>query len=128
VVVDYQTLAGRVCELAGGTVITPGVVASMLGAADIERVVFDSASRVIDLGRQRNFVGAARRALEVRDRGCTHPGCDAPLDWCQGDHIQPWSHGGPTHPDNGRLGCGHHNRWHWTHRDPPACAEPDPPP
>jgi hypothetical protein len=125
VLVDYATFAGRVCELGDGTVVTPGVVAAMLGDTDIERVVFDGASRVIDLGRRRRFVGAARRALEVRDRHCTYPGCDMPLDWCQGDHIQPWSQHGPTHPDNGRLGCGHHNRWNWTHRDTPT--GPDPP-
>jgi hypothetical protein len=125
VLVDYPTFAGRVCELGDGTVITPGVVAAMLGEADIERVVFDGASRVIDLGRRRRFVGAARRALEVRDRRCTHPGCDMPIDRCQGDHLQPWSHGGTTHPDNGQLGCGHHNRWRWTHRD--SEGGPDPP-
>jgi hypothetical protein len=135
VLVDYQTFAGRVCQLGDGTVITPAVVASMLTAADIERVVFDAAGRVIDLGRRRRFVGAARRALEVRDRGCTHPGCDAPIDRCQGDHLQPWSCGGTTHPDNGQLGCGHHNRWNWIHRasqsdtDPPAHRDDaDPPP
>jgi hypothetical protein len=130
VLVDYPTLAGRVCELGDGTVITPGVVASMLREADIERVVFDTAGRVIDLGRRRSFVGAARRALEVRDRHCTHPGCDAPLHWCQGDHIQPWSRGGTTHPHNGQLRCGHHNRWHWTHRDDdngPDAADDRPP-
>jgi hypothetical protein len=119
VLADYPTLAGRVCELGDQTVITPGTVAAMLSHADIERVVFDSASRVIDLGRRRRFVGAARRALEVRDRHCTHPGCDMPIDWCQGDHIHPWSRGGPTHPHNGQLGCGHHNRRRSTHRDPP---------
>jgi hypothetical protein len=125
VLVDYQTLAGRVCELGDGTVITPGVVASMLQEADIERVVFDGAGRVTDLGRQRSFVGAARRALEVRDRHCTHPGCDAPLDWCEGDHLQPWSLHGPTHPGNGQLRCAYHNRWRWTHRD--GEGGPDPP-
>jgi hypothetical protein len=125
VLVDYQTFTGRVCELGDGTVITPGVVASMLSEADIERVVFDAASRVIDLGRQRSFVGAARRALEVTDRHCVHPGCDMPAEWCQGDHLQPWSHGGPTSPDNGGLRCGHHNRRAWTHRD--NQSGPDPP-
>jgi hypothetical protein len=129
VLVDYPTFAGRVCQLGDGTVITPAVVASMLDDADIERVVFDAAGRVIDLGRRRRFVGAARRALEVRDRGCTHPGCDMPAERCEGDHIQPWSCGGTTHPDNGKLGCGHHNRWNWTHRgspnDPGPPAHPD---
>jgi len=99
VLVGYETFAGRVCELADGTVITPGVVASMLSEADIERVVFDSQRRIIDLGRRRSFTGAARRALEITHRYCAHPGCDVPAEACQGDHIQPWSQGGTTHPD-----------------------------
>ena len=64
------------------------------------------------------LVELARRALEVRDRHCTHPGCHEPPERCQGDHIQPWSAGGPTTPDNGQLRCGYHNRWRWQHPDP----------
>ncbi len=43
VVVGYETFAGRVCELAGGTVLAPGAVAELLADDDtlIERVVFD---------------------------------------------------------------------------------------
>jgi hypothetical protein len=125
VLVGYETFKGRVCELADKTVITPGIVASMLDEAQIERIIFDGPSRVVDLGRSRSFVGAARRALEVRDQGCTHPtGCDEPVWRCQGDHIQPHSQGGRTHPDNGQLRCGWHNRWRWAHGDP---DDPDPP-
>jgi hypothetical protein len=121
VLVGYETFAGRICELAGGTVITPGTVAKLLDETLIERIVFDGPSRVIDLGRARRFTGALRRALEVRDRGCTHHGCDAPIERCQGDHIQAWTAGGVTTVDNGQLRCGYHNRWRWTH------PEPDPP-
>jgi hypothetical protein len=129
VFVGYETFKGRICQLAGGTVITPGTVASLLDEALIERVVFDGPSRVIDLGRARRFTGAVRRVLEVRDRGCTHGGCDLPTERCQADHIQPWSEGGSTNPDNGQLRCGYHNRWRWDHGDgdPPA-ATPQPPP
>ncbi len=126
VFVGYETLAGRICELADGTVVTPGTVASLLHEALIERVVFDGPSRVIDIGHTRTFQGAARRALELRDRHCTHPGCDVPAERCQGDHIIPWSHDGPTTQDNGQLRCGYHNRWRWQHPDPDA--DPDPPP
>jgi hypothetical protein len=128
--VGYETFKGRVCELADGTVVTPGTVASLLDEALIERVVFDGPSRVIDLGRARRFTGAVRRALEVLDRGCTHGGCDLPAERCQGDHIQPWSRGGDTNPDNGQLRCAHHNRWRWDHGDgdPPAAALQRPPP
>jgi hypothetical protein len=124
VFVGYETFKGRICELADGTVVTPGTVTSLLDEALIERVVFDGPSRVIDLGRARRFTGAVRRVLEALDRGCGHPsGCDAPIDRTQGDHVQPWSQGGLTTPDNGQLRCGYHNRWRWQHPDP----GPDPP-
>ena len=124
VLVGYETFRGRVCELADRIVITPGTVASLLDEALIERVVFDGPSRVIDLGRARRFTGAVRRALDVVDRGCTHEGCDMPVERSQGDHIQPWSRGGPTDPDNGQLRCAYHNRWRWEHDD----ADPQAPP
>jgi len=55
------------------------------------------------------FTGATRRAIEVRDRHCTHPGCTIPADQCPIDHITEWSTGGPTTQTNGRLLCAHHN-------------------
>jgi hypothetical protein len=111
ILIGYETFAGRVCELAGGTVVTPGSLVPWLDEAYVERVVFDGPSRVIDVGAQRRlFDGATRRAIEVRDRGrCYHPDCDA-TDDLQVDHVQPWSAGGPTIQSNGRLACGHHNR------------------
>ena len=114
--------------LEGGGEIWP--VASLLDEALIERVVFDGPSRVIDLGRARRFSGAVRRALDVVDRGCTHPGCDLAAERCQGDHVQPWSRGGRTDPDNGQLRCAYHNRWRWQHADsnPPAPPPQRPPP
>ena len=111
VLVGYETFAGRVCELADGTVVTPGQIVPLLATADIERVVFAGPSRVIDVGvRRRLFTGATRRAIEVRDRHCTHPGCHEPAHRCQIDHIVPWATGGPTTQENGRLLCGTHNR------------------
>ncbi len=52
VMVDFPTLAGRVCQLAGtGTVIAPGDITALLGRDDtlIERVVFDGPDRVRDI-------------------------------------------------------------------------------
>lgn len=61
----------RMCELADGTVVSPSQVFPLLTEADVERIVFDSPSRVLDVGvRQRFFTGALRRAIEVRDRHC----------------------------------------------------------
>jgi Domain of unknown function (DUF222) len=126
VFVGYETFKGRICQLAGGTVVTPGTAATLLDQALIERVVFDGPSRVIDLGRARRFTGAVRRALEVRDQHCTHAGCDQPPERCQGDHIHAWTTGGTTRVDNGQLRCGYHNRWRWQHPDPDLPTRPDP--
>ncbi|HEX2192630.1 MAG TPA: HNH endonuclease signature motif containing protein, partial [Acidimicrobiales bacterium] len=77
----------------------------------VERVVFDSPSRVIDVGvRQRLSSGATRRAIEVRDQECFEPSCDVPAEWCQIDHVQPWAEGGLTTQANGRPACAFHNR------------------
>ena len=120
VVVGHETFAGRVCELAAGTVVAPGLAARVLAddRALIETIVFDGARRVTHVSPARSFRGALRRALEVRDRTCTHPTCDVPAARCQGDHVHPWSRGGPTSLDNGQLQCGFHNRWRHRQRPP----------
>ncbi len=127
--VDYPTLTGRVCELANGTIIAPGTLAGLLSEADIERIVFNGSSRVIDVGRRsRFFTGALRRAIQVRDRHCTWPGCDTPAHRCEVDHVIPYTDGGDTTQDNGTLLCPYHHR-HGHRRsraDPTARHDDDP--
>ena len=107
VFVNYETI----CELARGTIVPPGALFPWLDQAWIERVVFDSPSRVIDVGVERRiFTGATKRAVQLRDRKCYHPSCDLPAEDCQIDHVIPWSKDGPTVQDNGRPACGFHNR------------------
>ena len=111
VLVGYETLAGRICELASGPVVSPGSLLPWLDQASIERVVFEGPSRVIDVGvTRRLFAGATRRAVEVRDRECFHPTCDLPAERCQIDHVEPFAAGGRTVAVNGRPACGQHNR------------------
>jgi hypothetical protein len=101
----------ELCELASGTVISPGQLVPWLGTAELETVLFDGPSTVVSVSKRRSFAGAIRRAIEVRDRHCQHPsGCDVPADRCDVDHIVPYSHGGPTSQFNGRLQCMTHNR------------------
>ena len=123
ILTGYDAFA-KVCELADGTVISPGTVAAALSDADIERVVYDGPSRVIDLGRTRGFVGAARRAVELQHRRCTGRGCLLPADKCQIDHVRRYSDGGLTRPDNGEPKCGFHNRAR-ERPAPPASPPPD---
>jgi hypothetical protein len=100
----------NLCELSSGTIILPGQLIPLLGKAEIERIVFDSPSRVIDVSHKRRFTGALRRAIEVRDRHCQHSSvCDIRADLCDVDHIKAWTRGGPTRQENGQLLCGKHN-------------------
>jgi Domain of unknown function (DUF222)/HNH endonuclease len=79
--------------------------------ASVTRIVFDSRSNVIDVGRaKRTISGAARKALNVRDRGCTWPGCERPASWTSGHHIRHWIHGGTNESSNLTLLCYRH---HW---------------
>ncbi len=48
-------------------------------------------------------------ALRFRDRGCTAEGCDRPPGLCHAHHMNPWSTGGKTDLDDGRLRCPHHH-------------------
>jgi hypothetical protein len=120
VLVGYETFAGRICELAGGTVVAPGALVPWLDQAWVERVVFEGPDRVKNVGvRRRIFTGATRRAVEVRDRECFEEFCDLPAEECQVDHVQPWAAGGLTVDTNGRVACGYHNRRRHQRRGPP---------
>jgi len=119
VLVDYETLHGRICELVQGTVISPGSLVPWLDQAAIERIVFGPDRRVEVSATARLFVGATRHAIEIRDRECTHPYCDRPASECEIDHIIPYAAGGPTTLENGRVLCGPHNRLR-NQRPPPA--------
>jgi hypothetical protein len=95
ILVDYPTLAGRVCELAQGIVVSPGSLVPWLTEAYFERAVFTPGTRVEVSPTARLFTGATKRAIELRDRECTHSYCDRSTG-CQVDHVIPYAEGGPT--------------------------------
>jgi hypothetical protein len=108
--VDHDTLMGRICQLSTGTVVTPGEVLPLLVDVDLERVVFDGPSRIIDLGRRRRFfTGGVRRAVEILHPTCTHPGCRVPSELCDIDHVPDWEQGGRTDHDAGVPRCPPHH-------------------
>ena len=79
--------------------------------ASVTRIILDSKSNVIDVGRaKRTISGPGRKALNVRDRGCTWPGCEWPASWTSGHHIRHWIHGGTNESSNLTLLCYRH---HW---------------
>ena len=146
--VGYEAMHQALSELEDGTVVSPRSLLSWLTRADIERAeyrgdgtvamgvrstmvtlsctsfdeaVFGPATRPECPPTDRFFTRATRRAIEVRDRRCSHPGCHLQASRCQIDHIQPYSEGGPTTQQNGRVLCGPHNRMrvHGDQRPPP---------
>jgi hypothetical protein len=131
-------------QIAGGPLREP------LSAAAARRFACDAAlipavlggpSQVLDLGREtRTASTAQRRALALRDRGCTHPGCDRPPPWCEAHHLTGFRHGGRTDLNQLALVCdahhdiAHHDGWTLTlnqdHRiewHPPPTPPPEPP-
>jgi Domain of unknown function (DUF222)/HNH endonuclease len=127
VFVGYETIHGRICELENGTVLAPSALTPWMDSAYFERAIFSLGNRVDVSVRARLFSGGTRRAIELRDRICTHPYCYEPAESCQGDHIETWAEGGPTTQENGRLLCGFHNRLRnqrqqQRQRPPPAAA------
>ncbi len=127
VFVGYETLHGRICELENGTVLAPSALTPWMDSAYFERAIFSFGNRVDVSVRARLFTGGTRRAIELRDRICTHPYCYEPAESCQADHIETYAEGGPTTQENGRLLCGFHNRLRnqrqqQRQRPPPAAA------
>jgi len=110
VFVGYETIKGRICELENGTVLHPSALEPWMDSAYFERATFSLPNRIDVSVRSRFFTGGTRRAIELRDRICTHPHCYEPAESCQVDHIETYADGGLTTQDNGRLLCGFHNR------------------
>jgi hypothetical protein len=76
----------------------------------VTRILLDSESMVIDVGRAKRVVsGPQTKALKVRDRGCTWPGCDRPASWTSAHHVVHWIHGGSTDLPNLVLLCYRHH-------------------
>jgi uncharacterized protein DUF222/HNH endonuclease len=91
--------------------ISAKVVERLACDSSVTRILLDSASTVIDVGRSKRVVsGPARRALNARDRTCRWPGCDRTASWTAAHHVVHWIHGGTTDLDNLVLLC---HRHHW---------------
>ncbi|TME56776.1 MAG: DUF222 domain-containing protein [Chloroflexi bacterium] len=91
--------------------ISSKIVERLACDCSVTRVLLDSESAVIDVGRAKRVVsGPARRALAARDGTCRWPGCDRPASWTAAHHVVHWVHGGTTDLDNLILLC---HRHHW---------------
>jgi len=118
---------------ATGGGISAAAARRMACDAQVVPVVLGEHSEPLDIGRKSYVVPTPiRRAVIVRDKGCTFPGCDRPPEWCEIHHILHWADGGPTALHNTVLLCdAHHDRVHaqgWQIRIVNGRAEFTPPP
>ncbi len=112
----------------GETLLPPASVARILCDADLTGVLTrptdhgddegdDLAAVIRERGREVLHVGRAhrtapprlRKALEVRDRHCSAPGCRIDPSRCEAHHVHEWEHGGSTDLDNMLLLCPRHH-------------------
>ena len=100
-----------VCILDTGGRISAAQARRLACTAGIIPMVLGGNSQVLDVGRRRRLhTEAMRIAMGVRDRGCTTEHCETPPGMCHAHHDRPWSDGGSTSVDTGRLLCPHHHR------------------
>jgi hypothetical protein len=79
--------------------------------ASVTRILLNSESMVIDVGRAKRVIsGPTRKALNVRDGHCLWPGCERPASWSSGHHLVHWIRGGTSDLPNLALLCFRH---HW---------------
>ncbi|BBY21439.1 HNH endonuclease signature motif containing protein [Mycobacterium stomatepiae] len=108
---ELRTGAGRAVT-GGGTLLPMRDLIRMASHAYHYLAVFDEhQSRPLYLGRSRRVATSDQRVvLYAKDRGCTHPGCDAPGYWCEVHHVDEWAAGGTTDVDNLTFACRPHHK------------------
>jgi hypothetical protein len=107
---DLKEQHGAGATLLTGQLLAPETLRRMACDATIIPVVLGSDSEILDVGRARRlFTPGLLRAIWLRDKGCTIPGCTAPPFWADAHHILHWVDGGPTSLTNGALLCGRHH-------------------
>lgn len=90
--------------------LSPGAVRRLACDADLYPVVLGGPSEPLDVGRvKRLFTPGQRKAVYLRDRQCSFPGCTVPPAWCQIHHVLHWVFGGRTDLLNAAALCQRHH-------------------
>ena len=115
----FQAHARTGASSVDGTRLDRTTLDRLLCDAALHRVLTSGRSTILDYGTATRTIPAPlHNTLVVRDRHCRFPGCDRPPAWCQGHHVRPWEHGGPTQLSNLALLCTRHHHllhtpaWH----------------
>lgn len=118
ITMSLEALLGKIrgAGLAGnGEVLSAATCRRIACDAGLIPAVLGGDSELLDLGdTERCFTPPQKRALALRDGGCTFPHCTIPPQWCDAHHVRHWLDGGPTDLHNGTLLCSRHH--HVVHR------------
>lgn len=112
---DLKNLTGPGVTDTGDTV-SATAIRRLACDAHVIPMTLGTEGEVLDVGRTRRLVTEAIwKALVVRDKHCTFPGCNRPPIACDAHHIVHWADGGSTGLDNLALLCRrHHTMIHTT--------------
>jgi hypothetical protein len=99
-----------VCTLDTGGRISAAEGRRLACAAGIIPMVLGGRVRSSTWAASAGCTEAMRLAMGVGDKGCTADGCETPSGLCHAHHDIPWSGGGHTNVETGRLLCPHHHR------------------
>jgi Domain of unknown function (DUF222) len=107
---NLEDRAGRARTTTGET-LSSEALRRIMCDANVNRVVLNAESKIIDFGRAKRLINDhLYHALVVRDQGCRGPGCDRPPEWCDGHHIVHYADGeGETNQQNVALFCRYHH-------------------
>ncbi len=110
----HETLDGTVIPRRLAAKWTPTALALRLVLSDTGPSQFRTPDGTVvadlDRGRTARLVNRAqRRALGVRDRHCSFPGCHRPAAWTDAHHVKWWRNQGRTDMGNLTLLCRHHH-------------------
>ncbi|AXH96119.1 HNH endonuclease signature motif containing protein [Ornithinimicrobium avium] len=81
----------------GGTWFTSTAAGRYACMGDLTPVVLGEMGEPLDLGRTQRLASPGQfKALLVRDKHCTYPGCTIPGTWCEVHHLIWWCRHGDT--------------------------------
>ncbi len=113
VTIDREALAGKVAgggHAATGEQLSAGTIRRLACDAQIIPIMLGGPSEPLDVGRvHRLFTPSQRKAVLLRDRGCSFPGCSMPAGWTDIHHIVHWIFGGATDLSNAAALCRRHH-------------------
>ena len=106
---DLERRAGRATTQHGGT-LSIAEALRLAAEGKVLPAILADAGGILAYGTGRRLAAPGqRKALIVRDRGCTFPGCPRSAAQSEIHHAIDWANGGRTDLDNLTITCGYHN-------------------